>query len=74
MCGANLYTKWRNDSLSKMHNLILYLTNILEVQVEVVSPMVSPFGMPEYTFFFFSFPTCKGMKYYTLNINGVFIA
>jgi hypothetical protein len=47
--GAILYTKCLNDSLSKMHNLIPYLTNILEVQV--VSPMVCPFGMPEYTFF-----------------------
>ena len=57
MNGAILYTKWRNDSLNKMHNLILYLTNILEVQV--VSPMVSPFGMPEYTVFFLVFPRAR---------------
>jgi hypothetical protein len=72
-----LYTKWWNNSLGRMHNFMPYLTNILEVQI--VSPMVSPFAMPEYIVFVcvcvcVCFPTCEGMKYYTLNINGVFIA
>lgn len=51
------------------------------LQVQVATLVVSPFGMSEYVrsvtnviFFVCVVPRAREMKYYTLNINGVFIA